>query len=165
MPIDITAIFVALPIVGLTAFGVYFLCASWAEDAAGATEPAPSSGESEQSQWVFTGATYLLALIYVVMGLPKLSALSDAVHQFTRHWGYSQTFMYVIGAAEFVGGIGLLIPKVRLAAAVGLSLIMGGAIYTHLAFDPALMVLIPTTCLALLVFVGYISYRRDWSDE
>ncbi|MFB6371800.1 MAG: hypothetical protein ABEN55_01490, partial [Bradymonadaceae bacterium] len=49
-------------------------------------------------------------------------------------------------------------------AAGGLSVIMAGAIYTHLAFDPAWYIALPTTCLALLLFVGYQSWRYEWKE-
>jgi len=161
MPIDPLAIFVALPIVGLTAFGVYFICQSWAREGAG---DAPEAAEVEDPPAGFAPATWALALLYIVMGVPKLGELSTAVHQFDR-WGYSEEFMYFIGIAEFIGAIALLIPKVRLAAVGGLSIIMAGAIYTHIAFDPAFVVTLPTVSLALLIFVGYVSYQLEWSDD
>ena len=158
MPVDVLSLFVALPIVGLTILGIYFLRREWTEN-----EPPSdrSSRGTDRVGRVFTGVTWLLALVYVIMGVPKLSALSDVIHQF-EHWGYSETFMYLIGAVEFLGAILLLMPRIRLLAASVLSAIMAGAIYTHLAFDPAWLVLLPTACLAMLVFVGYESFRREW---
>ncbi|MFB6371801.1 MAG: DoxX family protein, partial [Bradymonadaceae bacterium] len=118
MPLDITALFVAVPVVGLTVLAMYFLCREWAEEP-GASEQEPE----ERASWVdraSTAATWLLALVYIVMGLPKLGTLSGVVHQF-EHWGYSPTFMYVIGALEFLGAIVILLPRIRLFAAGGLS--------------------------------------------
>lgn len=161
MPIEPLAVFVAVPIVGLTAFGVYFICRSWAEEP---SAEAPTAEDAQPSQTGFAPATWVLAALYIVMGLPKLGSLSTAVHQF-HHWGYPETFMYVIGILEFLGAIGLLLPKIRFLAAVGLSVIMAGAIYTHIAFDPAGYVALPTVSLALLVFVGYISYRDEWNGS
>lgn len=160
MPVDIISLFVALPIVALTVLGIYFLHREWVENHEEPVETEPSGAEGK----LFVAATWLLAVVYIVMGVPKLSALSDVVHQF-HNWGYSEAFMYVIGGAEFLGAVLLLIPRLRLFAVAGLSVIMMGAIYTHLAFDPAPMVLLPTTCLALLTFVGYESIRREWQES
>jgi uncharacterized membrane protein YphA (DoxX/SURF4 family) len=163
MPIDPMALFVALPIVALTSFGVFFLCRAWAED--GSQESPPTAESEARYSKLFTAATWVLALLYLLMGLPKLGSLSDVVHRFESHWGYSETFMYVVGTVEFFGAIGLLLPKIRLISAMLLGVIMSGAIYTHLAFDPAFMVLLPGTCLALLVFVGFVSYRDEWVTD
>lgn len=160
MPLDITALFVAVPIVGLTVLFIYFLCREWAEEAGEAID---ADTESSTVEKAFTAATWLLALVYIVMGVPKLGTLSGVVHQF-EHWGYSPTFMYVIGGIEFLGAIVILLPRIRLFAVAGLAAIMAGAIYTHLAFDPAWYIALPTTCLALLLFVGHQSWRREWQE-
>ena len=161
MPIDITALFVALPVVGLTVFAIYFLCTAWI-DSPGSSETTAESTTGRQK--LFTGATWVLALIYVMMGLPKVGALSNVVHQFDQ-WGYPTTFMYFIGAVEFLGAILLLLPRIRLVAVAGLSVIMTGAIYTHIAFDPALYIILPVACLAGLIFVGWESYQLEWRRE
>lgn len=163
MPIDPLAMFVAVPIVGLTAFGVYFICLSWEEQAAEEPVSAPDE-EASPAPTGFATATYLLAALYIVMGLPKLGSISTALHQF-QQWGYSDAFMYGVGIVEFLGALALLIPKIRLVSAVGLSFIMAGAIYTHIAFDPAFYVALPTGSLALLVFVAHTSYRQEWDED
>ena len=148
---------------GLTVLAIYFLCREWAD--APSNEPVPSDDDtSSLRKNLFTAATWLLALVYLVMGLPKLGALSDITHQF-QHWGYSQTFIYLIGALEFLSAIVLLVPRLRLYASVVLSVVMTGAVYTHLAFDPAAYIAMPITCLAMLIFVSYESYRREWRDS
>ena len=73
--------------------------------------------------------TILRAVISVIFLLAASMKLRDP-HQFTL-FGYSRGFGIFIAVAELAGAIGLWIPKVAQLAAIGLSLIMAGAIYTH----------------------------------
>ena len=72
----------------------------------------------------------LRAVISVIFLLAAFMKLRDP-HQFVL-FGYSQGFGVFIGAAEIYGAIGLWIPKVAQPAAIGLIIIMVGAIYTHM---------------------------------
>ena len=47
-------------------------------------------------------------------------------------WGYSDGFAIFIGIAEVCGAIGLWVPKVARLAALGLILVMFGAVYSHI---------------------------------
>ena len=49
------------------------------------------------------------------------------------HYGYSPWFATFIGACEVLGAICLLIPRLAGLAAAGLSIIMVGAVYTHVS--------------------------------
>ena len=49
--------------------------------------------------------------------------------------GLPAWFGYVIGGAEVLGGIGLLIPRLSALAATGIIPIMLGAIYFHLTYE------------------------------
>ena len=54
----------------------------------------------------------------------------EVVENFTRY-GHTDAFRLFIGAAEVSGAIGLWIPRLAFWAALGLIIIMLGAVYTH----------------------------------
>jgi len=61
----------------------------------------------------------------------KLIAHPEVVDMFTDKLGFGTTFMYIVGALEVAGAIGLFIPKLRKLAALGLIGLMIGAQYSH----------------------------------
>jgi putative oxidoreductase len=73
-----------------------------------------------------------LAAAFVLVGTSKLEG-SSAVRWTERfaHWGYPANARYVIGAFEILGGLGVLIPRYRRAAAATLVALMIGALCTH----------------------------------
>jgi putative oxidoreductase len=75
-------------------------------------------------------SSLLLALIFLASGLAKLASLEFELVAFER-WGYPIWFMYLIGAVEVIGGLGLLIQRFSAAAAAALAVMMIGAIGTH----------------------------------
>lgn len=84
------------------------------------------------------------------------------VELFTR-FEYPLWFMYGIGAAELVGALGLIggrLIDVRLprVVAVGLCIIMVGAIGSHLMYDSLLMML-PAAVLSILL-LGFLYVSR-----
>ena len=159
MPIDFIAVFVTLPIVILTLTFVLFIRASSKPDTE--VEDAEESIDRwKKSRTVgYWTSSIILSVVYIIVGVPKLSGLSDVMHRFTE-WGYSEDFMLFIGASEFIAGIFLLIPKTSLYAATYLGLIMCGAIYTHLAFDSVAWAMLPAFCLSFLVYIGYEDLKR-----
>ncbi len=100
--------------------------------------------------WVIS---VLLAGLYLSGGIPKVAGAQNTVDGF-RAWGFSDGFRIFIGCAETAGGIGLLIPPLATWAALGLSIIMVGAAYTHLVHPPAYFALIPMVCFFLLLFIA-----------
>ena len=98
--------------------------------------------------------TVALAFFFIVPnGLGKLFGVMgiDAAAMADR-FGYSTTFIMLIGALELLGGIGLLISRVRKWAAMGLLGLMVGALITHLRIGETTEVLMPIfTAVALLL--------------
>ena len=72
----------------------------------------------------------LLAVIFLLSGGAKLAGLEFEIEAFQR-WGYPIWFMYLIGSIEVAGVIGLLFRQVSALAAAGLTLMMIGAVMTH----------------------------------
>jgi putative oxidoreductase len=74
--------------------------------------------------------TILRAVVSVIFLMAAVMKLRDP-HQFTT-FGYPQGFGILVAIAELCGAAGLWIPKAARLAAIGLILIMVGAIYTHM---------------------------------
>jgi uncharacterized membrane protein YphA (DoxX/SURF4 family) len=96
----------------------------------------------------------LLALAFVLAGAPKLLRVEVWVDKFDG-WGYASWFLVVIGGLELVGAILLLIPRLAVAGAALLAVIMLGAGYTHLANGEGLEVIRPLVFLGVLIPVGW----------
>ncbi|MGW7223031.1 DoxX family protein [Streptomyces sp. NPDC054826] len=96
----------------------------------------------------------LLAFFFAfASALPKLIAHASAVESFDE-MGWGSAGMYAIGALELAGAIGLLIPVLQSAAAIGLSAMMVGAFVVQVAvFDgeyaaTPLLVMVPLVLIA-----------------
>jgi uncharacterized membrane protein YphA (DoxX/SURF4 family) len=82
--------------------------------------------------WIVSG---LLGVGFVLAGAAKFLQAEDATEAF-RHFGLPTGLVPVIGICEIAGGIGVLVPRLAGFAALGLLLIMLGAVYSHLTHDP-----------------------------
>ena len=103
-----------------------------------------------------------LATTFVLVGTSKLLG-PPAMRWAERfaHWGYPPYARHVIGGFEILGGLGVLIPRWRRAAAAILVGIMIGALCTH-AVQSEFRRLIPPLVLgglALLLFSSRLSAR------
>ena len=96
-----------------------------------------------------------LAAAFVFSGFSKLEGPS-AIRWSERfvHWGYPANARYVVGVLEILGGLGVLIPKWRHAAAAVLVALMIGALGTH-AVHAEFQRLIPPLVLGGLAFLLY----------
>jgi putative oxidoreductase len=72
----------------------------------------------------------LLAVMFIKAGFDKLSNLDGTMKMFGG-LGLPSWFGGLIGAAELLGGIGLLVPRTVRLAALGLIIIMIGAVFMH----------------------------------
>ena len=106
-----------------------------------------------------------LAVAFVLVGISKLQGRS-AVGWTERfaHWGYPANASYIVGVFEILGGLGVLIPRWRRAAAAILVALMIGALGTH-AVHGEFPRLIPPLVLGglafLLWFVAPSARRTD----
>lgn len=113
--------------------------------------------------WILTS---LLAVFFAGGAIGKLAGSQEMVEAF-QAWGYPAWFMYVVGAGEIAGAILLLLPRtvvprasLRSWGALGLSVIMVGAVGTHLAHAEYLETLLPGGLLVVLVGVA-LSAKPD----
>ena len=109
------------------------------------------------SKWKTAGVWALIAVLaafFLVAGGLKLRGAPAQVDNFA-HWGYAEWFLYVIGAVEAAGAVGLLVPRLAGFAALLLGGTMLGAALTHLVHHEMKAVPIPLAILGLLAVVGY----------
>ena len=107
----------------------------------------------------------LLAVGFVSVGISKLEGPS-AVRWTERFvdWGYPANAQYVIGMLEILGGLGVLIPKWRRAAAATLVVLMIGALGTH-AVHAEFPRLIPPLVLGGLASLLYSGRPRPGREQ
>ena len=107
--------------------------------------------------------TGLLVLIFAASGGAKLAALPFEIEAFTR-WGYPLWFMYLTGALETLGALGLLMPVLSRLAASGLALLMLGAIATHWQHQEWPMLIVATAIGALAAWRAHLGWREAKVD-
>jgi putative oxidoreductase len=98
----------------------------------------------------------LLALIYMLAGTAQLISADIVVERF-QVWGYPVSLVPVIGLIEVIGALALLVPSIASLGAIGLGLVMVGAVVTHIAFGSPPFAIVP---LALLVALAWVAYQR-----
>lgn len=113
----------------------------------------PRSKKARLGLWVLSG---LLVVFFAGGAIGKLAGSQEMVEAF-HGWGYPAWFMYVIGASEILGAILLLFPRknmlgtpLRFWGAVGLTVIMAGAVGTHIVHAEYLGTLLPAGLIVLL---------------
>ena len=102
----------------------------------------------------------LLAAMFIYSGAHKLMDLAGTTSMFAG-MGMPGWFAALIGGAELLGGIGLLVPRTVRPAALGLIIIMLGAVFMHATKIPGgLANGVPAlVCLALLLVVLMLRSR------
>jgi len=98
----------------------------------------------------------LLALIFMLAGTAQLISADIVVERF-QVWGYPVSLVPVIGLIELIGALALLVPSVASLGAIGLGLVMVGAVVTHVAFGSPPFAIVP---LALLMALAWVAYQR-----
>lgn len=98
---------------------------------------------------ILAAAAFLAAGGAKLAGAPQMVAVFDKI-------GVGQWFRYVTGTLEVAGGITLLVPGYAFYGAVLLTLVMAGAIVSHLTVLGGS----PAPALVLLLITGTIVYLR-----
>ncbi|MFO7564855.1 MAG: DoxX family protein [Enhygromyxa sp.] len=107
----------------------------------------PSARTLRVALWV---AAILASAVFAIAGIGKLD--KAMIGRF-EEWGYTPGLAIAIGLLELLGAVGLLIPRCSAWAALGLIVIMFGALGTHLLAGEYLAALAPTLMLGLLGLV------------
>jgi putative oxidoreductase len=106
----------------------------------------------------------LLTGMFLLSGSGKLangeSPQGDWDAQFVA-WGFPAWMRWIVGGAEILAAIGLLVPRLRFYAAAGLVGLMVGAVGTHLANVEFVGAPIPLVLAGLAAIVAWMT-RPDW---
>jgi putative oxidoreductase len=105
--------------------------------------------------------TILLALFFLFVSYKKLTGNEITASHF-QEWGYANWLLTFIGCLELTGAILLLFPLTATSGALLLSLIMVGASYTLLSHEVWRTLIVTTTCLVLLILLGYLRWNQSW---
>lgn len=110
--------------------------------------PAPGLGLNI-ALWV---VALILAALFFVSGAALFIGRMDAL---ILQWGYPVGVAAMIGILEILGAIGLLFRRTAGWAAVGLMLIMLGALWSHATHREYLAMITPTVGFIALTFVAW----------
>ena len=103
----------------------------------------------------------VLGLLFVLIGSMTVAGREMFVENF-RRFGYPQWFRVVTGSLEVLGGLGLLLgiwlPWLAALASAGLTLVMLGAVSTHLRIREPLQKLVLPIVMGTMAIVVAVSY-------
>ena len=123
-----------------------------------AVQPTYVSGRTNIALW---GLQAVLATLFVFAGISKFFMPVDQLTQ----GGLAVGFVYFIGALEVLGGLGLILPLLlgfkpilTPLAAVGLAIIMVGAVVMTIRVAPASNAILPAAIACLLAVIA----RKRW---
>ncbi len=101
----------------------------------------------------------LLAATFLMSASGKLAADPMQVAGFDL-MGLGAPGMYLVGTAELLGALGLLIPRLVGVAALGLVALMVGAVVLTIVFVGGAMTAVPATVLVLVAVVAWARRGR-----
>ena len=122
---------------------------------------------SNRSFWSEKALPLFLSLLFLFSGATKLAGMAFQLEDFAG-WGFpAWWFLYAVGGAEVVGAALLFSSKTRVGGAIFLSVMMLGAISTHLRVGEFLLLPGPVFLLGLLglVLARTQKYLRTSSGE
>jgi uncharacterized membrane protein YphA (DoxX/SURF4 family) len=121
--------------------------------------PRTSAGGRAGTVTLWAGQA-LLAAVFAGAGLTKLAGDPAMVQMFTDV-GAGQWLRILVGVCEVAGAVGVLVPRLAVAAASGLALLMIGATVTNLAVLQAS----PVPSAALLVLAVLVAWGRRTTTQ
>ncbi|MEM1106406.1 MAG: DoxX family protein [Pseudomonadota bacterium] len=107
-------------------------------------------------KYVVWAGMAIVSLVMLMGGSAKLAGQEMALTSFSQ-LGLPSWFALFIAVSEIAGAFGLWIRRTSFWAALGIAIIMAGAIYYHLSFPPAAA---GVPALVVLLICGYIISRR-----
>jgi putative oxidoreductase len=100
----------------------------------------------------------LLAALFIYSGGHKLMDLAGTTKMF-ESMGMPGWFAALVGGAELLGGIGLLVPRTVRPAAIGLIVVMLGAVFMHATKIPGGLAKGVPAIVSLLLLVVVLVLR------
>ncbi|GAA1113871.1 DoxX family protein [Nocardiopsis composta] len=100
--------------------------------------------------------------MFMLVGVGKLTSWPDHVQVFEQI-GMGQWLRYAVGAAEVAGAVLLLVPRLAGLAAIGLAVIVAGAVLTHLFILVDAGWVLPAVLTVVLLLIAWIRRRETLS--
>src|SRR5690606_34878423 len=125
------------------------------------TAPHPAGRRTALTVLVWLLQVLIFALSMLV-GVGKLTSWPDHVQVFEQI-GMGQWLRYAVGAAEVAGAVLLLVPRLAGLAAIGLAVIVAGAVLTHLFILVDAGWVLPAVLTVVLLLIAWIRRRETLS--
>jgi uncharacterized membrane protein YphA (DoxX/SURF4 family) len=93
----------------------------------------------------------VLAVLFILMGLPKILGLQMAVDNFER-WQLNDSIRMITGVLEILLGAMMFMPTYKRYAAFGLFCMMPAGAMVHIIADEKLMLFLPVVFGVLLLW-------------
>jgi putative oxidoreductase len=121
-----------------------------------AAPPGAKRGKAKRiALWVVTG---LLTCLFLLAGPMKF--VSPEIAELFARSRYPDWFRVLIGVVEIGGALALLVPRTAFYGAAALTVVMAGAVFTHLRAGEVPQAAVPLVLLGLLTLVGYARRPR-----
>jgi uncharacterized membrane protein YphA (DoxX/SURF4 family) len=104
---------------------------------------------------IIWAVTIFLGLVFVMSGANKLTSPAAWQERFVNEWGLPSWLVPLVGLAEILGGVGLMLPKLAVYGGSILVLVMLGATGTHIAAGQYSSVGVPIAFAAGASFIAY----------
>ena len=108
-------------------------------------------------KWLGWAAVWLTAIFFLQNGVQKMVETERMIEMF-QELGLKDWMRIAVGCAEVIGALGLLWPRFTLAAAIGLAVLMIGAVTIELVSGRTFEALIPAQWLVVFVLIGSVRY-------
>ena len=112
-------------------------------------------GMTKKQTIIFFILISIITLLFIMSSFLKLTGDPKSIEGFAEI-GLPLWFMYVVGATELLGAIGLWIGKARRWAIRALAVIMIGAIVLVLIYKTIILTIVPLIVLALLATICWL---------
>ncbi|WP_299214110.1 DoxX family protein [uncultured Aquimarina sp.] len=109
---------------------------------------------------------YLLAIQFAGIGLMKVVMPFFGIDMFLESMAainYDHTWTIIIGLIDLIGGIALIIPKLRGYGALGLIFLMHGAIGSHITNNDSFMTIAGGAGLSIVLLVILLLIDKPFS--
>lgn len=104
----------------------------------------------------------LISLGFLLASLGKLTNNLSVIDMF-QQWGFPAGFHFIIGILELLLAIAILIPKTLRYAMIGSTVILIGAIGTHIVNDPIGQLIRPIIFLLILSGIYFLNFYKKKS--
>jgi len=122
------------------------------------------AGSALLSRLAAIGFGLVLGVEVLLMGLAGSAKFTNAElwTGIFEGFGYPPAMAYLVGAAEMIGVLLLLVPRLSSWTAMGLAVIMLGALQAVLTHPNDLGATTPIIHIALLALIGTVRWKRRW---